>query len=447
VNGRNGPGAGARARALLWAGALAAGIGVLTPGCGDAIRATLPFSGSTPSAVLQLRVQHRAPRPRAAAAPLPRIAVSLDLEIGNPADPDFRKPPAFDISGPAGVRREATVVDVPPGRQKRVFFLARSVDGSVVASGTFFVDLFPGQISSNDLDLGSDAPPAPGGAGPPASGSPSPSPSASGSPSPSPSPSGSPGVYFVIESSNAKLVKIDTNTSSRTVIFSFTTPAPRGLARDAGGNFIACEFGPPAAISLITQGGARTQLNTEAIFNAPTGVVVRSNGNYVFTDGFEKLQSIPAGGGAPSLLSNFGAMSNPEGVALDGSGNYIVCVAGSDPKQLLRVDPSGAPQTVVLNYLTDAPGFTPRAVTIDANGDYIVAEDTGAVGMVSRVTPAGVRTTIAALLAVPKGIIRDTDGNFIVTQASDNLDRVTPGGVRTTIFTFPAGSNPFGIVQ
>jgi hypothetical protein len=165
---------------------------VLTSGCGDPIRGLLPFSWSASPAVLQLRVRQRAPKPRGAAAPLPRIAVSLDLEIGDPTDPEFRKPPAFDISGPAGVRREATVVGVPPGLKRRVFFLARSIEGSVVASGTFFVDLFPGQISSNDLDLRSDAVPTSGGGAPPASGSPSPSPSASGSPSPSPSPSGPP---------------------------------------------------------------------------------------------------------------------------------------------------------------------------------------------------------------------------------------------------------------
>jgi hypothetical protein len=151
-----------------WAAGTVVIVVAIATGCADMPRSLLPLAGSVPGSrlVLNVRVPAWAPATgpasasatagrtaRAAATPLPSAVRTLELEIGRRGDPDLVAPPPFLIVSAAGTQ-EIGVSNIPPGLRKRVFFAGRDAAGMIIVSGEFAIDFLPGQVSTNDIDLG-----------------------------------------------------------------------------------------------------------------------------------------------------------------------------------------------------------------------------------------------------------------------------------------------------
>jgi hypothetical protein len=422
-------------------------------GCGADPSALVPYATSGAPAVLQLRVKRPPAAPEGAdgqhavATSIPALAVKLVVQVGRPTDPDVVNPPEFDISGPAGETREVAVVNIPPGRGKRVGLQGKDASGRVVFTAEFLADFVPGTITTNDVDLA--------GLG-----------------------AVNTGVVVTVttatfpvfdlvvsESGTNVLSRVRSTgqgTTARTVLFSFTSgTTPLFLARDASGNIVVAEFGSgvppgptptsmPPALSLISPAGVRTVLNTNPVGN-PNAVAINAAGQFFVTDPVsDVIRRVPAGGGMPAFVSSFGVGEAPKGIAIDAAGNLIVCLAGSPmtSNALVRIPQIGSPVTPIFNYNTGAPGFSPRSVLIDANGDFIVGEQGSGTSNLARITPGGARTVFYTFAGSDPGqIVRTSAGNFQFAEGSNQvLVEVSPAGGRIVLFTFAAGTDPEGLL-
>ncbi|MBI4864490.1 MAG: VCBS repeat-containing protein [Candidatus Riflebacteria bacterium] len=128
--------------------------GSTVPFAKSAARASLALTVRVPRAAIPGRAGH------AAALPLPITVRELKVEIGDPGAPDLVAPPPFPVETTTGKIQEIAISNIPPGLKRRVAYWALGLAGRQIDSGVYYLDFFPGALTSNDLDLG-----VPGGGG------------------------------------------------------------------------------------------------------------------------------------------------------------------------------------------------------------------------------------------------------------------------------------------
>jgi sugar lactone lactonase YvrE len=271
------------------------------------------------------------------------------------------------------------------------------------------------------------------------------------------------------------------------VISDTVTPAsfrfPKGVVVDAADsvyvgdqrNNTIRKVSPNGVVSTYAGSGLEGALDgsdTEATFNAPTGVAVDAAGNlYVNDEGNSKVRKITpdalvttlAGSGTsgsadgPGLTAEFN--SNSVGIAIDAAGNVYVGDQGSH--KVRKITPDGTVSTFAgsgANGAADGTGVeasfrSPGGLAFDSVGNLYVA-DLGD-HTIRRITPEAVVTTLAgsgaegstdavgtaASFFVPTGLAVDAADNLYVADQGNNLiRRITPGGVVSTF----AGSGVAG---
>ena len=228
-------------------------------GCSGSQDACSEFAQSAPSSGLALTVKMAptAPVPGAAAAPVRSIATSLALVIGERGAADTLAPPPFPLTGAPGETLSFTIGNIPPGLRKPVGYRATDAAGRVVSNGLYYLDFLPGQLTSNDVDLG-----VPGGG--------------TGGPLPVP------GYLAVTLNGTNQLVKVDPTTGTYTTIKSGFASPPHSVCVDsATGDYVVTEENVMGVVSRVTASGGYSPVSTGSSLAYPMGIVQSGDGNFV----------------------------------------------------------------------------------------------------------------------------------------------------------------------
>jgi sulfur carrier protein ThiS/sugar lactone lactonase YvrE len=214
-------------------------------------------------------------------------------------------------------------------------------------------------------------------------------------------------------------------------------------------------------------GGFNDGIGTDALFNNPIGIAGLPNGNIVVADtNNNRIRLITMPGGVVTTLAGDGTdlvpvidgigtnatFRYPEHIAVLPNGNIAICDTFGYRIRLITM-PGGVVTTLagsgsgasVDGIGTNASFSSPCGIALRPNGDFVVTDRTGK--LIRLVTSAGVVTTLAgstsgsangtgtnATFYSPSGIAVLPNGNFVVSDSSNNLIRlVTPGGVVTTL--------------
>lgn len=251
---------------------------------------------------------------------------------------------------------------------------------------------------------------------------------------------------------------------------------PRGITRDAQGNFYVADTGNAtirriaadgAVITLAGsagQSGADNGMGTAARFDRPTDVAADLPGNILVSDFDNRLirritpdgivstyAGIPGQTGyvdGPAASAQF---FEPQAVAVDATGNVYVADRAGDAVR--KITPQGQVSTLFGHQDTSyAPvGFGtgnelifPQDVAVDAAGNVYAIDSNAAI---RKITPAGEMTTLAgvpfrpgtqdgtgaqARFNYPQSLTVDGAGNVYVADARA-IRRITPTGVVTTV--------------
>jgi sugar lactone lactonase YvrE len=246
---------------------------------------------------------------------------------------------------------------------------------------------------------------------------------------------------------------------------------PWGIAVDASGSILVCDYGN-SAIRRITSDGMVTTLagglgNLDgaanlARFNSPYGVAMDDSGNVFVADTYDQtIRKITTDGVVTTLAGQAGRDGNadgkgsdarfswPTGIAVNGDGNVFVAdlinstirkitpdgivstLAGAEP----GVD--GGPRGYVDGVGRAARFDSPFALAIDPSGSLLVAEQNNQV--IRKVTPAGVVTTLSDAAGNPlrlssslQALAVDLGGN-VFAVSFNRIFKILPGGTVTII--------------
>jgi len=216
--------------------------------------------------------------------------------------------------------------------------------------------------------------------------------------------------------------------------------APKGITKDASGNFYVADN---KSVRKITPGGLVSTVATISnLSSLLTGIALDAAGNIYVTDfGINIIWKIStsgvitnlAGGGLQGSEDGQGAAASfkyPSDLAVDGSGNVFVADLGN--RKIRKITPGGLVSTfagsdTASNY--DGTGLgsyfmVPRGITIDGAGNLYVTD----YEKIRKITPGAVVTTIAggspggfadgpvatAKFNNPKGIALDAAGNIFI---------------------------------
>jgi len=245
---------------------------------------------------------------------------------------------------------------------------------------------------------------------------------------------------------------------------------PWGLAIDSSNNLYVADTGndtirkitPSGAVSTLAgqagNYGSANGTGSGALFGAPRGLVVDTNGNvYVADTSNETIRKITPAGVVTTLaglVNSFGTADGtgngarfnfPEGLAVDASGN--VYVADSGNSSIRKVTPAGVVTTFAgftgSGGAADGTGNTarfntPTGIAIDTDGNIYVADNGN--NAIRKVTQAGAVTTLAGLSGnpgsadgigsavrfhFPSGVAVDASGNLFITDSQNNTIRAT----------------------
>ncbi len=272
---------------------------------------------------------------------------------------------------------------------------------------------------------------------------------------------------------------------------------PSAIALDSAGNLFIADAGTERIRQVIPSGMMTTFAGTGvasrdpgaavlaafAPLNTPMGVAIDLAGNVLVADSFNHriVQIAPdrilrplagtgtGGVGADGLPPLAAPLRGPRGVCVDHSG--VPYIVDSSNHRILRLSPPSGPNsmsTLQTAAGNGSGGFAgdgglarfaqlriPNACAFDATGNLFIA-DTGN-HAIRKVTTAGVITTIAgtgsagpsgdegpavkALLASPRGVIVDGNGNLFIGDTGNNRVRVVTldGIIHTIAGTGPAG--------
>jgi sugar lactone lactonase YvrE len=178
-----------------------------------------------------------------------------------------------------------------------------------------------------------------------------------------------------------------------------------------------------------------------APMSSPTRLKADAQGNMYTVNPTNRKVIRIAPNGAQTVLATLPAGMEPIDLALDPAGNVVV--AGRSPARLYQVGPQG--EVSVINLGTAL--LYVSALDIAADGTMFIAgkNNTARNRLISRST-AGVETILQDNgLASPHGIVKDGDGNYVVTSKSDGtLSKIS--SVDGSITPFASGiSEPRGL--
>jgi len=245
---------------------------------------------------------------------------------------------------------------------------------------------------------------------------------------------------------------------------------PYGLAIDLSNNLYVADTGndtirkitPSGAVSTLAgkpgNYGSSDGTGTGALFGAPRGIVVDTNGNvYIADTSNETIRKMTPAGVVTTLaglVNSFGTADGtgngarfnfPEGLAVDASGNIYVADSGNS--SIRKVTPAGVVTTFAgftgSGGAADGTGNTarfntPTGIAIDAGGNTYVADNGN--NAIRKVTQAGVVTTLAGLSGspgsadgigsavrfhFPSGVAVDASGDLFITDSQNNTIRAT----------------------
>ncbi len=252
---------------------------------------------------------------------------------------------------------------------------------------------------------------------------------------------------------------------------------PNDAASDAAGNIYVVD-GANNTIRKVTPSGVVTTVagfagpggyaegtGTNALFSAPSGIVVDAFTNiYVSDSGNNLLRKItPAGvvstlagkGGGGGYADGTGTAAQfygPSGLDVDAAGNIYLADAFNN--LVRRITPAGVVSTVAgvpgargsaNGPATNATFYDPQGVAVDFYTNIYVA-DTGN-STIRKITPAGAVSILAgtplatggtdgtnAFFTGPEGIAVDPAGNvYVADTGNDTVRFITPGGVVSTV--------------
>jgi sugar lactone lactonase YvrE len=257
---------------------------------------------------------------------------------------------------------------------------------------------------------------------------------------------------------------------------------PIGITVDRNDNVIVADFRnarirrvtPDGSVSTIAGSGTGFVDGTGiyARFNAPTGVTMNADGNFIIADyGNNRIRLLTPEGKATTIAGSgtygttdgqsFNArFARPSGVSVDGSGNIYVLDAGTS--LIRKIDPTGK----VTTFAGSGPGYAEGAGTkaafnftggapqpaLDQSGNLVIADFINS--RIRRIDPLGVVTNLAgggpkkdgpaneASFTYPVGVARDREGNLIIADWSNS--QVRKLDMKTMTVTTLAGTGEQG---
>jgi hypothetical protein len=186
--------------------------------------------------------------------------------------------------------------------------------------------------------------------------------------------------------------------------------------------------------------GSFDATGTAASFRNPTGVTTDGINLYVVDTGNNKIRKIVIATGLVSTWNS--TIINPVGITTDGTNLYVTSASSAttgSANAISKINSSGA--VTLLTTLS----FVPAGITWDGANLYVVDTTVGSEGII-QISPTGTisSTTFATGFKGAQGITF-TNGNFYITDASNNtIDLVTASGGVATVF---AGSVTPGSVD
>jgi sugar lactone lactonase YvrE len=224
-----------------------------------------------------------------------------------------------------------------------------------------------------------------------------------------------------------------------------------GLIHDASGNVIIVDTGNSAIRRMDTAGNVTTLAGgrspgsadgqgLDAQFNAPSGIVMDADGNFLISDTFNScirkltpagLVTTVAGGGTnpEGMADGTGSaarFNRPDGLALDASGNLLI--ADSQNQLIRKMTPAGVVSTVAGQF-TLAPTSSQRADgSAIPNGVGGYADGKGA----------------AARFSTPTSLAMGPDGNLYIGDTRNlRIRKLSPTGEVTSFVGSPATGTDF----
>ena len=302
------------------------------------------------------------------------------------------------------------------------------------------------------------------------------------------------GNIFIVDSSNARIRKVDMEgiittvagggmaTAENQPATSFGLTIPTGIALGVLGDFFIVDRGRQQIMKVDTSGyltfaaGSGTAGYREsglpalsAQLNGPNGVVVDSLGNlYISDTQNNRIRKVDtagfittvAGNGTPGFGGDGGpgglaSIYFPVGIAVDIAGNLYF--ADKYNHRIRKVDTSGIITTVAGDGTggyggdggdaTSAQIYFPDDVAVDPSGGFYISDTLN--HRIRKVNASGFITTVAgtgtagdtgdgglatsALLIYPKGIASDSSGNLYIADQSHRIRMVDMSGYITTV--------------
>ena len=253
-----------------------------------------------------------------------------------------------------------------------------------------------------------------------------------------PVPSGSLDISIILDNPDTQ-----TSTMPRVAISpdaTFASGAPltgaRGLITDDQGNLYTVNSGDSKLLQIATDG------TMSVIATLPAGVIATDltrdrDGNFWMpaSSGLRLTEVTPAGVVTTYTLTTLTAITSIDAAA-DGSlliaGTFNMTSVGT-LSRLIKRDPASGVETV----LWSGGLSNPVSLVKDDNGNYVVTNYGD--NTLSKVAADGSITPFASGLNRPQGITRDAAGNFYVANSGDNtIVKVSPQG---DISTYATGFN------
>jgi len=301
------------------------------------------------------------------------------------------------------------------------------------------------------------------------------------------------GNFLMADSQNNRIRRVDLNGMMTTVAGTGSSSfagdggaanlakiySPSGVALDAGGNYYIADTGNNRIRKVDTNGlittvagngtasyGGDGAAATNASLYSPRAVAVDNLGNlYIADTSNNRIRKVDSTGLITTLagtnssgfagdggLATSAILNQPWGVAVDGVGNIFIGDYGNN--RIRRIDTSGVITTIAgtngSGFLGDggaatkAQLFSPRGVAVDNYGYILIAD--AANNRIRQVDPAGIITTVAgngltsfsgdggvptnASLAAPYGVAWESAGSLLIADNSHSrIRRVTLGRV------------------